>query len=72
MTKWISWGQSSFHIPNLMQKQKKCYPTRTNKYLYIAGQAQEAKLQSKASKKLGYTNVKEFGGIIDWPYEIVK
>ena len=22
--------------------------------------------------KLGYTNVKEFGGIIDWPYEIVK
>ena len=22
--------------------------------------------------KLGYTNVKEFGGIIDWKYEIVK
>ena len=22
--------------------------------------------------KLGYTNIKEFGGIIDWPYEIVK
>ena len=22
--------------------------------------------------KLGYTNVKEFGGIIDWEYEIVK
>lgn len=21
---------------------------------------------------LGYTNIKEFGGIIDWPYEIVK
>ena len=21
--------------------------------------------------KLGYTNVKEFGGIIDWPYEII-
>ena len=21
--------------------------------------------------ELGYTNVKEFGGIIDWPYEIV-
>ena len=21
---------------------------------------------------LGYTNVKEFGGIIDWEYEIVK
>ena len=22
--------------------------------------------------KLGYTNVKEFSGIIDWKYEIVK
>ena len=22
--------------------------------------------------KLGYTNIKEFGGIITWPYEIVK
>ena len=22
--------------------------------------------------KLGYTDVKEFGGIIDWEYEIVK
>lgn len=21
---------------------------------------------------LGYTNIKEFGGIIDWPYEVVK
>ena len=21
---------------------------------------------------LGYTNVKEFGGIIDWPYEVVN
>lgn len=21
---------------------------------------------------LGYTNVKDFGGIIDWPYEVVK
>lgn len=21
---------------------------------------------------LVYTNVKEFGGIIDWPYEIIK
>ena len=22
--------------------------------------------------KVGYTNVKEFGGIIDWPYEVEK
>ena len=28
--------------------------------------------ESEELVNLGYTNVKEFGGIIDWPYEIVK
>ncbi len=28
-----------------------------------------SKKASDALAKLGYTNVKEFGGIIDWPYE---
>jgi rhodanese-related sulfurtransferase len=31
-----------------------------------------SKIASQALVDLGYTNVKEFGGIIDWPYEIVK
>lgn len=31
-----------------------------------------SKIASDELAKLGYTNVKEFGGIIDWPYEIVK
>ena len=31
-----------------------------------------SKAASKALVDLGYTNVKEFGGIIDWKYEIVK
>ena len=31
-----------------------------------------SKIASESLSKLGYTNVKEFGGIIDWPYEIVK
>ena len=30
-----------------------------------------SKLAAAALVKLGYTNVKEFGGIIDWPYETV-
>ena len=28
-----------------------------------------SKLAAEALVELGYTNVKEFGGIIDWPYE---
>lgn len=31
-----------------------------------------SKIASEELVKLGYRNVKEFGGIIDWPYEIVK
>ena len=30
-----------------------------------------SKLAADELVKLGYTNVKEFGGIIDWPYETV-
>ncbi len=31
-----------------------------------------SKIASQALADLGYTNVKEFGGIIDWQYEVVK
>ena len=29
-----------------------------------------SKLAAEALVELGYTNIKEFGGIIDWPYEM--
>lgn len=31
-----------------------------------------SKIAAEELVKLGYTNVKEFGGIIEWEYEIVK
>ena len=31
-----------------------------------------SKLAATDLVKLGYTNIKEFGGIIDWPYEVQK
>ena len=31
-----------------------------------------SKIAVEALVELGYTNIKEFGGIIDWPYEVVK
>ena len=31
-----------------------------------------SKIAAEALVELGYTNVKEFGGIIDWEYETVK
>ena len=29
-----------------------------------------SKLAAESLVKLGYTNIREFGGIIDWPYEV--
>ena len=29
-----------------------------------------SKLAAEALVELGYTNIKEFGGIIDWPYKV--
>ena len=31
-----------------------------------------SKIAAEALLELGYTNIKEFGGIIDWPYEVEK
>ena len=44
--------------------------------IFLAGKSEVATKEdlhaAKELVKLGYTNVKEFGGIIDWEYEIVK
>ena len=31
-----------------------------------------SKIAAESLAKLGYTDIKEFGGIIDWPYEVEK
>ena len=31
-----------------------------------------SKIAAQALVELGYTNIREFGGIIDWPYEVEK
>ena len=31
-----------------------------------------SKIAAESLARLGYTNIKEFGGIIDWPYEVEK
>ena len=44
--------------------------------IFLAGKSEVATNEdlqvAEELVKLGYTNVKEFGGIIDWEYEIVK
>ena len=37
--------------------------------VYCRG-GRRSKIAAEALVELGYTNIKEFGGIIDWPYEV--
>lgn len=47
-------------------------PNKDQLILVYCRSGRRSKIASAELVKLGYTNVKEFGGIIDWPYDIVK
>ena len=47
-------------------------PDKEQLILVYCRSGRRSKIASEELVKLGYTNVKEFGGIIDWPYEVVK
>ena len=47
-------------------------PDKDKLILVYCRSGRRSKIAAESLAKLGYTNVKEFGGIIDWSYEIVK
>ena len=47
-------------------------PRKDALILVYCRSGRRSKIASESLAKLGYTNVKEFGGIIDWKGEIVK
>ena len=47
-------------------------PDKDALILVYCRSGRRSKIASSELVKLGYTNVKEFGGIIDWPYETVQ
>ena len=47
-------------------------PDKEQLILVYCRSGRRSKIASEELVNLGYTNVKEFGGIIDWPYEVVK
>ena len=46
-------------------------PDKEQLILVYCRSGRRSKIASQALADLGYTNVKEFGGIIDWPYDVV-
>ena len=68
------------HIPNAIlipyteieNKAIELLPDKEKLILVYCRSGRRSKIAAESLVKLGYTNVKEFGGIIDWPYEVEK
>ena len=68
------------HIPNAIlipyteieNKAIELLPDKDKLILVYCRSRRRSKIAAESLAKIGYTNVKEFGGIIDWPYEVEK
>ena len=68
------------HIPGailipeyeIAQRAESELPDKNQLILVYCRSGRRSKIAAEELVKLGYTNVKEFGGIIDWEYEIVQ
>lgn len=65
------------HIPGAIlipydeigEKAEELLPDKNQLLLVYCRSGRRSKIAAEELVKLGYTNIKEFGGIIDWPYE---
>ena len=66
------------HIPNailipydeILEKAETVLTDKNQLILVYCRSGRRSKLAAEDLVKLGYTNIKEFGGILDWPYEV--
>lgn len=66
------------HIPGavlipddeIKQKAEEILTDKSQLILVYCRSGRRSKLAAEDLVELGYTNIKEFGGIIDWPYEV--
>ena len=56
----------------IADRAEKELPDKNQLILVYCRSGRRSKIAAEELVKLRYTNVKEFGGIIDWKYEIVK
>lgn len=47
-------------------------PDKDELILVYCRSGRRSKIAAESLVNMGYTNIKEFGGIIDWPYEIER
>lgn len=53
-------------------KANEMLPDKDRLILVYCRSGRRSKIAAEALAELGYTNIKEFGGILDWPYEVEK
>ena len=66
------------HIPGaivisheeIKEKAEEVLPDKDQLILVYCRCGRRSKIAAEALAALGYTNITEFGGIIDWPYEV--
>ena len=66
------------HIPGailipytqIKEKANEMLPDKSQLILVYCRSGRRSKIASEALVELGYTNIKEFGGILDWPYGV--
>lgn len=56
----------------IAEKAEELLKDKSQLLLVYCRSGRRSKLASEELVRLGYTNIREFGGIIDWPYETVS
>ena len=62
-------GATQISHEEIAEKAEKVLTDKNQLILVYCRSGRRSKIAAEALAELGYTNIKEFGGIIDWPYE---
>jgi len=62
-------GATQISHEEIAEKAEKMLTDKDQLILVYCRSGRRSKIAAEALVELGYTNIKEFGGIIDWPYE---
>ena len=62
-------GATQISPEEMAEKAEDVLTDKNQLILVYCRSGRRSKIAAEALVELGYTNIKEFGGIIDWPYE---
>ena len=63
-------GATQISHEEIEEKAEQVLTDKDQLILVYCRSGRRSKIAAEALVELGYTNIKEFGGIIDWPYEV--